>query len=387
MRPLTCPVAIAAALACGAAAARADDVTVAAGGTVQQAIAAAPAGSTVHLPAGTFAGRLTIAKPSTLVEAGCDRTALVADANPPGHTDAEKLALGTALDATADADAQGRAVQAYLARRVGPTLTIRAPHVTVRGLAVHGNPAADDGGVSALVELDGVADAHLADAALVGPATDGSTADVRHCLVAAVWGTGVAASGPRGGRRRGVVHLADCDVRNCYYAGVDLGPGTDRSTVQRCRISGAAWHGIRCDDASPTVAGNLIFGNARCGIYASGETAAAVRDNVFWRNEMDAVSCWFNNADTIDRNTVIDNRREGIAVLGDSRPTLSGKVIAGSPVGLELGQISGSGGDPRPAHWKPVLARRDRPDPADQTRPAAEGQRRRRPAVRRGGQG
>src|SRR5205814_8851535 len=140
----------------------------------------------------------------------------------------------------------------------------------------------------------------------IGPSNDGiiathnSDLQMQHTLVAAVWGTGVQAQRSRNGSTVAKVHLRDCDIRNCYYAGVTL--GSDESTVENCRISGAAWHGIRYDDCSPTIQNNLIFANARCGIYASGSTHATIRNNFFWKNEMDAISCWFNNNDTIERN-------------------------------------------------------------------------------------
>ena len=34
--------------------------------------------------------------------------------------------------------------------------------------------------------------------------------------------------------------IADCDVRNCHYAGICVRPGS-HATIERCRISGAAW--------------------------------------------------------------------------------------------------------------------------------------------------
>jgi hypothetical protein len=95
-------------------------------------------------------------------------------------------------------------------------------------------------------------------------------------------------------------------------------------TIERCRVSGAAWHGIRYDHASPTISGNLIFANARSGIYASGETAAQVQGNLFWKNEMNGMSCWFENRDGITNNTFAANRREGLSVLGASNPASSG---------------------------------------------------------------
>ncbi len=360
------------------AVAPAADVAVAPGASVQAAIDAADAGSVIRLAAGVYRERLTVAKPLTLAGAGWDRTVLESDPTFAGHTNAEKLDFATRLDAAADPRAQAELVRGYLARGAGPTLTVRsAAHVTVTGLTVRGAAGAAGHGVQSLVRFDAATDARLADCAVVGPADDGvdlaggSDVDVRHCLVAAVWGTGVAVGGGRG-QPTSVVRLSGSDVRNCYYAGVVLG-GSDASSVDRCRISGAAWHGIRYDGASPKITGNLIFANARSGIYASGATHATVTGNVFWRNETDAVSCWFANADTIDRNTVVANGREGIAVLGDARPTVSNNVVADNPVGLACNAVSGGthgGGDPHPSvtgnllwHNATPQVRMGKPDP------------------------
>src|SRR5205823_5486936 len=144
----------------------------------------------------------------------------------------------------------------------------------------------------------------------------------------------------RGEARPAKLHLLDSDVRNCYHRCITIsGEGT---LIERSRISGSAWHGIRYDNCSPTIRANLIFGNARSGIYASGTTTAQVTGNVFWRNEMDGMSCWFNNADHIEGNTFVGNLREGIAVLGDAKPTLARNIVAGSPVGVSCGPIAGA---------------------------------------------
>ena len=91
---------------------------------------------------------------------------------------------------------------------------------------------------------------------------DGSDLQIENSLVAALRGTGVAA-GP-GTKLR----MCDSDVRNCYHRCVTL--VTDLATIERSRISGSAWHGIRYDNCSPKILNNHIFGNARSGIYASG---------------------------------------------------------------------------------------------------------------------
>jgi Periplasmic copper-binding protein (NosD) len=175
----------------------------------------------------------------------------------------------------------------------------------------------------------------------------GSNVKTERSLVAAMWGTGVAAA--RGTKLR----MSECDVRNCYHRCITL--ASDEATVERCWISGSAWHGIRYDDCSPKILSNHIFANARGGIYASGKTSATVRGNVFWRNEMEAMSCWFHNSDVVEANTIIGNLREGIAVIGGARTNLVRNVFLDNPIGVSCSKAASSGeppanspsGDPR----------------------------------------
>ena len=339
-------------LLCLTPAARAAEVDVAAGTSLQGAIDAAPAGSTLRVAAGVYREPVTVDKPLTIDGAGsADGTVVEAVATQRKHTDAEKLAFATKLDEVTDENQLAPLLRGYMAPRYAATVTIRSAGVTLRHLAVQSATSTfDAGGVEALVRVDGGAGVRLDDCRLHGPARDGvviangATVEIGHSLVAGVWGTGVAVG------RGATLRLTDSDVRNCYYAGVTLAGG-DGSTVERCRISGSAWHGVRYDDGAPTIAGNLIFGNARSGVYASGRTRATVRGNVFWRNGMDAVSCWGENADVVDRNTVVGNLREGVMVCGDARPTLSNNVFADNPVAVACTRVNtrnGPVGDPQP---------------------------------------
>jgi hypothetical protein len=117
----------------------------------------------------------------------------------------------------------------------------------------------------------------------------GADVEIRDSLVAAVWGTGVAVSGATGGSGPvSRLYLVESEARNCYHRCVTIGPNCNSTVIERCRISGSAWHGIRYDHAAPTITGNALFGNARFGIYASGRTTATVRGNLFgetkWRS-------------------------------------------------------------------------------------------------------
>src|SRR5262249_38064886 len=143
----------------------------------------------------------------------------------------------------------------------------------------------------------------IEDCAVLGPfwcgvsVTDGSDVRITRTLVAGLWSVGVTCADKAGVDKPSRLSLADSDVRNCHHRCVVI--GCDGCTIDRCRISGSAWHGVWYG-GSPTITRSWIFGNARSGIYATGATHAAVRDNVFWNNEMSGVSCWGKNADQIE---------------------------------------------------------------------------------------
>jgi hypothetical protein len=330
----------------------AHEIHVTAGEAIQKAIDSAPAGAVIRIDAGTFDEHLRITKAVTIVGAGWEKTTLKPAEKVTAHTDAERIALANRLENARDPRDQMRIVGEYLNRSAAATITASTcESLTLRDLKIQGIAPSDKSGSGseAIIRLD---HSHLqmGDCAVVGPCQDGvvltagSEAEIRRCLIAAVWSTGVAVSGGQLGSK---VHLSDCDVRNCYYAGVTL--GGEGSVIEDCRISGSAWHGIRYDNCSPTITGNVISGNARSGIYASGDTHAIVRNNMLWKNEMDGMSCWFDNADTVERNTIVENLREGILVAGDAAPKLLGNIFATSPVGVDEGQVANKGGDPHPS--------------------------------------
>lgn len=361
-------------------AACAGEIHVHAGESIQKAIDAAGTGATIHIDAGIFPEHLNITKSIILDGAGWDKTILKPGDHFTVHSNAEKIAFADQLEAAKNRNEQMRLVAEYLHESIAPTVMVQsAKEVTIRGLKISGiaPSKSTDSGSECLVMFKN-SGAKIIDCAILGPSnngvivTDDSDVQINHSLVAAVWGTGVAVY-PRTADDSAQVHLSGSDIRNCYYACVTIrGHG---STVADCRISGAAWHGIRYDDSSPVITGNLIFGNARSGIYASGTTHAVVRDNIFWKNEMDAISCWFGNADTIKQNTIVENLREGIDVLGESRPTIVANLFVDNPTGLNIGKIAGHGdavGNPileKNWFWKngANLQRLTKPEPVSTT--------------------
>jgi parallel beta-helix repeat protein len=314
------------------------EVTLAPGAPLQAAIDACPAGGVIRLEAGLYPERITIEKPLTLIGAGWDKTVIGPESS-----------LERAPKPPQDAGSRRMKDRAPVVL-LEPTLIVRnTADVALSGLRIRGpDSQVGEGTVSdeVLVRFD-AAQATMSECAVLGPSMNGiaiqGASDVRieHSLVAALWGTGVMVSSSKaaaaGTHPRAAIVASD--VRNCYHRCVTI--ASDDVEVEGCRISGSAWHGIRYDGCSPSIQANQIFQNARSGIYASGETAARVTGNVFWKNEMDGMSCWYANADAIEGNTFVENLREGIAVLGNSQPKLERNLFVENPIGVYSGAISG----------------------------------------------
>jgi hypothetical protein len=328
--------------------AAAPEIHVPVGRSIQAAIDTAPEGATITLAAGTFRESLTITKPLTLQGAGWEKTTIrpAATFRP---TQEQKDRFFAELEAAKDPEVRTKIAIAFANPPTGPPLIVsRAKGVTLRGIKFCGPPEGDTNRFpnGSLVTFDH-ASGLVTECAVVGPYTngiaifDGSDIQIDKSLVAALLRVGVVA------HEGAKLVMRDCDVRNCYYCGITL--RTHEATVARCRISGSAWHGIRYDDCSPEIRSNHIFGNARSGIYASGRSAALVSGNVFWRNEMDAMSCWFGNTDDVVGNTIIGNLREGISVLGGSKTNLVRNVFVDNPIGVRCGRIASRDQEPAAA--------------------------------------
>jgi nitrous oxidase accessory protein NosD len=338
------------------------DITLKPGESIQKAIDAAPDGSTVVLDAGTFHERLNINKPLTLRGAGADKTILQPEEQATQLNDKQKIEFVDRLLAQRNQEEQFRIVAEFIRHPIAPTINVRAAHgVTLQGLRVRGPAPTDvDAGMTddSLIQF-AASDGKIVDCVIIGPfmngvsISDGSAVEISKTLVAAMWGTGVrvfAGSSDGKSKEASKVHLVDSDLRNCYHRCMTI--ACDGSTIERCRISGSAWHGIRYDNCSPTVTDCFIFANARFGIYASGKTHATIRGNVFWKNEMDGVSCWFNNEDVIEQNTFVANLREGMALCGEVKPTITKNIFIRNPVAIIQSKINdrngGASGDPQP---------------------------------------
>lgn len=332
------------------------------GETIQAAIDRAPTGATVRLPRGEFRERIEIAKPLTLEGVPGGGTVLSIEEPPLGNWKGRMREIQTMREAAATEEERYR-LDLRFAREVRrPAILVAgADSVTLRQLTVEGTSphGRGNGGTPSTLVCFFRSEGRMEQCTLSGPFGQGvriarqSDVAIEDTLVAGFWGTGVAVLGP--GRDSPLpasrLRLSDSEVRNCYYRCVTIGPGSDGTVVERCRISGSAWHGIRYNRAAPTIVNNAIYRNARSGIYAvgrSGGISATVRGNLFWANEMEGMSFWFDNADRIEGNTFLGNGREAAVVCG-ARPRFEKNVFAGQTVAIRRTGVRGENvpmGDP-----------------------------------------
>lgn len=309
------------------------------GESIQAAVDKAPEGATIRVAAGEFRDRIRITKPLTLEGAGWDKTRVFL----PADNEARRKEYDDKIQAAKNADEREHLIAASRAELDGPVLLVAdARGVNVRGLRVEAGVKDNKKQLPPLAEFRN-AQLRVTNCAFTGPAQDGiyigdnTDVEMAECLVAGLWSEGIVIRGARGADPRVVIR--DSEVRNVYHYGIQIGSGCDRVTIQRCRISGTAWHGIRYDNASPLIEGNTIYDHARCGIYASGRTRATVRGNLFLQNEMNGMSCWFDNQDLVEGNTFTANKREGLSVLGASKVKVRGNVFWANPSAIEEGKI------------------------------------------------
>ncbi len=332
----------------------ADVLTVAADGSakyssIQKAIDAAGAGAVIRIGPGMYEERLKINKPLTLAGAGWDKTTIMTESAGADVLEETMRTLNTRIR-EAKSDEQRKSIEAkfkaeFKEKYGRPILLVSDTQgVVISDLKLTLPGERLEGRNMPVPILEFInAKASVSKCAVIGGPGDGihifngSDVEIRDSLVAAVWSTGIIV-----GERQGEgssLRLLDSELRNCHYAGICIRKGNDSARVECCRISGAAWHGIRYDDCSPTIIGNWIFGNARSGIYASGQTSATVRQNLFYANEMGGMSCWFQNRDTIEGNTFAGNKQVGLSILGASEPIVQKNIFFSESNGVLCGDI------------------------------------------------
>ena len=324
--------------------------------TIQAAIDAAPEGAVVQVGPGSYPESLTISRALTLKGRAWTETTITPNLSWQEPSPEERKSIDATLRAASSPEDRDRLAREANDRFTRPVLRIRnASSVSISGIKITLPGAPPDGRLlpAALVDID-ASRVTMRDCAVVGSPGNGigvwrnGALRLENSLVAAVWNTGLRCA-------TGVsLEVVNSEIRNCYYAGITAG-GTGKTEVLHSRISGSAWHGIRYDNASPAIVGNLIDSNARSGIYASGRTAAEIRGNVFQANEMDGISCWYNCRDQILGNTFFGNLREGLMILGASEPLVASNIFASQPIAVSQSQIADRGGATPPDLGKPAL--------------------------------
>ncbi|MFG0333448.1 MAG: nitrous oxide reductase family maturation protein NosD [Maioricimonas sp. JB049] len=319
--------------------------------TIQAAIDAARPGDVVRIGPGIFRESLTISKPVTIEGAGWDKTRIVSAPDEDLELTPEILAalgrIAQQLDAETQAKLREAMVRVYGAK---PTVRVRSSErVVLRGLAFLRSEEVRKGGFTgdAAVDIEGssivVEDCAILESPGTGMAARGeSHVTVRNCLVTNAWGKGIAVSVAEAGS----FEIADSEIRNNRYSGVSISSSSPDIRIQRCRIHGAGWHGVRYDSSRPLIEENVFRSAAVSGIYASGKTAAVVRNNLFHHS---GISCWFQNGDTIEANTFVGDRHaevksgitQGLQVLGASHPTIRHNIFVACENGVYVGEIGG----------------------------------------------
>ena len=311
--------------------------------SVQAAVDAAPEGATVRVGAGVYEGTVRVTRPLVLEGAGPDRTTIVA---PRLSEEQLRQAVATYALPTAPAEERQRMSRAREPFRSPAVRVENVRGVELRNLRLVAEPPVvhrehEPMSPQSLLFVLG-SRVRVSGCAVVGSPGNGvvvgedADVELRDCLVGGLWGTGIVVARsdllPETAPPAKAT-VVNCDVRNCYYAGIRIGPGQS-AIVRGCRISGAAWHGIRYDDASPTIEGNRIFANARCGIYASGKTAGTVKGNLFLDNQIVGMSCWFASEDAVVGNTFARNAQSALSASGGAKPVVERNVFYKHPAAV-----------------------------------------------------
>ncbi len=263
--------------------------------SIQAAIDAAPAGSIVRIGPGTFHGAVQIKKPLTLEGAGADRTILSANwislreliLEGKGVPDKDKEAFNKLQKIAIEKEKGEGPVTMQLIHAYGPepTLAVKETNeVVIRGVSISMPGEVQNGGwqSSPMAFLEN-AGTTIENCAFVGSAVEGveikgvSNVTMHECLIGGIRASGVIVKAAS----RSKVTISDCDLRGCGYAGVQI-EGAGDVTVSRCRISKVDFHGIRYDNASPKITGNVFTDINRAGIYIDGKTQGKISENLFF---------------------------------------------------------------------------------------------------------
>ena len=326
--------------------------------SLQAAIDAASAGSTIDLRAGRIDERVRVTKSLTLIGAGTDSTILgpTAEAQLELSNRFEEHALRVdAIMRTAEESQPRREPTADEAKELReqyenctlvwtnlstPIVSIEGKsEVTLRSLRVTMplTPRKSSGLRDATAIKLHDASLSLRDVAIIGCMYDGivvsgnARLDVRDCLITACWGPAVSASHPN----TASVHLQNSDFRNNYHYNISL--GVDTCVIEDCRISGTPWSGISTSARIARIERNVIFHNNRA-IYSVGDNAI-VRHNLFYDNGVGA-SCWEIEKPTYESNIFYKNKLGGIFVAGPAEPIVQKNAFVDCPQGINYRPIN-----------------------------------------------
>jgi hypothetical protein len=303
--------------------------------TIQEALSGAPDGATIRVGKGTWnvsSNPLEIRRPVTIQGEGWSATRIVSASEgkePPSRELLEGLAR---ISQELDSETTAKMRQAFLKIYGGsPVVTLKGTkEVVLRSLSFQRSGPVQKGISTSDTAIDVVdSDILLDDCAILESPGTGLTArgashvQIKNCLIANSWDKGIAVSIGE----TGSFEISQTEIRNNRYSGISIASSSKDIRIERCRIHGTGWHGIRYDNSSPVIERNVFHRTAVSGIYANGRTKALIRNNLFHHS---GVSCWFQNTDTIESNTFIGDRNsdkkggitQGLQVLGTSEPTI-----------------------------------------------------------------
>jgi parallel beta-helix repeat protein len=261
--------------------------------SIQEAVEGVDAHGTISIKPGTYREQIVISKPVRIEGAGREKTRIEATSRREGE--------------------RWVAVSIQSCRDVG-----------LEGLTITSGTRLDEQSGLVLVDVQD-AGVRVEECNLLwgqyGIGVSGkSDARIERCLVAGIWGTGIAIG------RDASATVTNCEVRNCYHRCITLRSKGDVRIANNL-ISGSAWHGIRYDHCSPVIEGNVIRNNARSGIYASGSGEAKIANNLFLRNEMCGISTWYRTNPLIKNNVFAKNERSGLEMDVTTRLVIENNIF------------------------------------------------------------
>ena len=311
--------------------------------SIQEAIDVAQPGSVIRVASGTYRDNILIDKPLRLEGAGWENTIITPrEVSPQSPKELSKKLEAILRGAKTNEEKQQaytkfQQLQEKMNQFSKPTLLVRdAQNVDIRGLKFTLIPADGQGQslAQAVVKFQN-ATGTIERCVVIGSLKEGirigsgAKVQVRNSLVAATMDTGVVV----GGEPNAQATISDCDVRNCHYAGIQIWYKCGSTTVERCRISGSAYFGIR-NGGAPIIANNLIFNNARSGIYMAGNDAV-IRNNLFYENGTTGIACPKRYGCIIEQNTFARNGSSGVFISHDAYPTVRRNIFFGHEKALQ----------------------------------------------------